>query len=73
MALREMDRRRPFGKEVEGSFRDHGSLIEGHLKSPSKFDEGDVFAVAHGAMYVARSWGVLYCFISNILTFFPLG
>ena len=28
------------------------SLIQGHLKDPSKFGEGDVFAVAHGAMLV---------------------
>jgi hypothetical protein len=62
MALGEMDRRRPFGKEVRdlSVITDRKdllqSLIEGHLKSPSKFGEGDVFAVAHGAMYVARSW-----------------
>lgn len=55
MALAEMERRRPFVKDGGDMTADRKdllqSLIEGHLKSPDKFGEGDVFAVAHGAMY----------------------
>ncbi|TDZ62042.1 Cytochrome P450 monooxygenase [Colletotrichum trifolii] len=58
IALSEMERRRPFDKEREGQLRnDDGrqdllaSLIKGHLKDPEKFSEGDVFAVAHGAIF----------------------
>ena len=57
MALAEMEKRRPFQKdggkaEMNNDRKDLlQSLIEGHLKSPDKFGEGDVFAVAHGAMY----------------------
>lgn len=55
MALQEMDQRRPFKSVVDEKFEPDrkdllGSLIEGHLKTPEKFGEGDVFAVAHGAM-----------------------
>ena len=56
MALAEMDKRRPFEKHakdpaVKTDRKDLlQSLIEGHLKTPDKFGEGDVFAVAHGAM-----------------------
>jgi cytochrome P450 len=56
LALAEMDRRKPFEKYRgnTGTSIDRKdllqSLIEGHLKSPDKFAEGDVFAVAHGAM-----------------------
>jgi hypothetical protein len=53
MALAEMEKRRPFGDSKEEP-RDRKdllqSLIEGHVKNPDKFGEGDVFAVAHGAM-----------------------
>ncbi len=57
MALEELGRRKPFDKESEGRWRGGdgrqdllASLIKGHLKDPEKFREGDVFAVAHGAM-----------------------
>jgi len=57
MALEELGRRRPFDKESEGKWRGGdgrqdllASLIKGHLKDPQRFGEGDVFAVAHGAM-----------------------
>lgn len=57
MALEELGRRKPFDKESEGKWRGGdgrqdllASLIKGHLKDPEKFGEGDVFAVAHGAM-----------------------
>lgn len=60
MALEEMANRRPFDKENAGLLRSGdgrrdlmASLIQGHLKNPERFGEGDVFAVAHGAMYVA--------------------
>jgi hypothetical protein len=59
MALEEMAHRRPFDKENAGLARSGdgrrdlmASLIQGHLKDPDRFGEGDVFAVAHGAMYV---------------------
>ncbi|POS81531.1 pisatin demethylase [Diaporthe helianthi] len=58
MALEELERRKPFDKESEGKWRGGdgrqdllASLIKGHLKDPSKFSEGDVFAVAHGAIF----------------------
>jgi hypothetical protein len=57
MALEEMGQRRPFTKETAGLLRSGdgrqdlmASLIQGHLKDPERFGEGDVFAVAHGAM-----------------------
>lgn len=56
MALAEMDKRKPFQKDGGNSEMNSDrkdllqSLIEGHLKNPDKFGEGDVFAVAHGAM-----------------------
>lgn len=58
LAVAEMEGRRPFG-EVEGAEKKEAgdgrrdlldSLIRGHLKDPQAFSEGDVFAVAHGAM-----------------------
>ncbi|KAL1900637.1 hypothetical protein Sste5346_002362 [Sporothrix stenoceras] len=58
MALEELGRRKPFDKESEGKWRGGdgrqdllASLIKGHLKDPEKFAEGDVFAVAHGAIF----------------------
>ncbi|PKS10948.1 hypothetical protein jhhlp_002707 [Lomentospora prolificans] len=57
LALAEMDRRQPFTKDNMGKNRVGdgrqdllASLIQGHLKDPSKFSVGDVFAVAHGAI-----------------------
>lgn len=58
IALEELAKRKPFRKgDVEsgdGTGDDRrdllGSLIKGHLKDGSGFSEGDVFAVAHGAM-----------------------
>jgi hypothetical protein len=57
MALEEMARRQPFDKDNAGLLRTGdgrqdlmASLIQGHLKDPERFREGDVFAVAHGAM-----------------------
>ncbi len=57
IALDEMSKRRPFESEKEGKGGSSdgredllASLIKGHLKDPAKFGEGDVFAVAHGAM-----------------------
>ncbi|ORY72116.1 cytochrome P450 [Pseudomassariella vexata] len=58
IAREEMAKRRPFaaekeGKGVSGDGREDllASLIKGHLKDPSRFGEGDVFAVAHGAIF----------------------
>ncbi|OHE90885.1 benzoate 4-monooxygenase cytochrome P450 [Colletotrichum orchidophilum] len=58
IALSELERRRPFDKESEGKLRnDDGrkdllsSLIKGHLKDTEQFTEGDIFAVAHGAIF----------------------
>ena len=57
MALEELERRKPFDKETDGRWRAGdgrqdllASLIKGHMKDPEKFGEGDVFAIAHGAM-----------------------
>ncbi|KAK8004078.1 Tyrosine-protein phosphatase non-receptor type 6 [Apiospora arundinis] len=60
IALEEMAKRRPFGGEKglegggaggEGRRDLLASLIKGHLKEGSNFAEGDVFAVAHGAIF----------------------
>ncbi|KAK4041617.1 cytochrome P450 [Parachaetomium inaequale] len=58
MALEEMARRQPFDKDNGGLLRSGdgrqdlmASLIQGHLKDPQRFGEGDVFAVAHGAIF----------------------
>ncbi|KAK4460566.1 Pisatin demethylase [Cladorrhinum samala] len=58
MALEEMKRRMPFDKDSAGLLRTGdgrqdlmASLIQGHLKDPQRFGEGDVFAVAHGAIF----------------------
>ena len=57
IALAELARRKPFTKDTDGQLKTGdgrqdllASLIKGHLKDPEKFSEGDVFAVAHGAM-----------------------
>jgi len=57
LALSELARRKPFDKDSMGRWRAGdgrqdllASLIQGHLKDPERFSEGDVFAVAHGAM-----------------------
>lgn len=58
MALEEMAKRQPFDKDNAGLLRTGdgrrdlmASLIQGHLKDPERFREGDVFAVAHGAIF----------------------
>lgn len=56
IASEELGRRKPFKAEEEKSGGDGrrdllGSLIKGHLKEGSGFGEGDVFAVAHGAIF----------------------
>ncbi|KAI0546695.1 cytochrome P450 [Xylaria curta] len=58
IAKEEMAKRRPFeiereGKGAGGDGREDlmASLIKGHLKDPQKFREGDIFAVAHGAIF----------------------
>ncbi|KAI1323675.1 cytochrome P450 [Xylariaceae sp. FL0255] len=65
IALEEMGKRRPFEKgawsEGAGEVKGVGGgderedllagLIRGHLKDPEKFGEGDIFAVAHGAIF----------------------
>ncbi|KAI0201182.1 cytochrome P450 [Astrocystis sublimbata] len=58
IAKEEMAKRRPFDVEREGKGAGSdgredlmASLIKGHLKDPQKFHEGDIFAVAHGAIF----------------------
>ncbi|KAK0726559.1 cytochrome P450 [Apiosordaria backusii] len=61
MALEEMGRRQPFdkdrggglrgGAEVDGRRDLMASLIQGHLRDKERFGKGDVFAVAHGAIF----------------------
>lgn len=58
LALQQLAKRKPFNKESEGKDRVAdgrqdllSSLIKGHLKDPDMFSEGDVFAVAHGAIF----------------------
>ncbi|KAH9909692.1 cytochrome P450 [Xylariomycetidae sp. FL2044] len=58
IAREEMRKRMPFeiekeGKSMGGDGREDlmSSLIRGHLKDKEKFHEGDIFAVAHGAIF----------------------
>ncbi|KAK9781184.1 putative Cytochrome P450 [Seiridium cardinale] len=56
IASEEMSKRKPFTDESQKASGDDrrdllGSLIKGHLKEGSAFGEGDVFAVAHGAIF----------------------
>ncbi|KAI1099575.1 cytochrome P450 [Jackrogersella minutella] len=58
IARDEMRKRQPFeeerdGKGAGGDGREDllSSLIKGHLKDKVKFHEGDIFAVAHGAIF----------------------
>ncbi|KAI1414440.1 cytochrome P450 [Hypoxylon sp. FL1857] len=58
IAREEMQKRRPFDKERDGKGAGGdgredllSSLIRGHLKDKEKFHEGDIFAVAHGAIF----------------------
>ncbi|ROW17750.1 hypothetical protein VPNG_00689 [Cytospora leucostoma] len=58
LALDELSRRKPFDKESEGKWKGGdgrrdllASLIRSHLEDPGRFSEGDVFAVAHGAIF----------------------
>ncbi|KAI1165153.1 cytochrome P450 [Nemania serpens] len=58
IAREEMAKRRPFeiereGRGAGGDGREDlmASLIKGHLKDPAKFQEEDIFAVAHGAIF----------------------
>ncbi|KAI2613415.1 cytochrome P450 [Hypoxylon sp. NC1633] len=58
IAREEMKKRRPFeverdGKGASSDGREDllSSLIKGHLKDKTKFHEGDIFAVAHGAIF----------------------
>ncbi|KAI0418341.1 cytochrome P450 [Xylaria grammica] len=58
IAKEEMAKRRPFAIEREGKGAGSdgredlmASLIKGHLKDPQRFHEGDIFAVAHGAIF----------------------
>ncbi|CAJ2506520.1 Uu.00g006500.m01.CDS01 [Anthostomella pinea] len=58
IAKEEMNKRRPFEVEREGKGANSdgredllASLIKGHLKDRERFHEGDVFSVAHGAIF----------------------
>ena len=50
MAVEEMDKRKKMGKEEVGRKDLLAALFAAHDKAPEHFKEGDVFAVAHGAM-----------------------
>ena len=52
-ALTEMNKRKPFASDKARANQKNdlmGMLIKGHEQHPEKFGEGDIFAVAHGAM-----------------------
>lgn len=51
IALSEMEKRRPFDADKEQKGDLLGMLIKGHEKDRDRFREGDVFAVAHGAIF----------------------
>ncbi|KAI1340755.1 cytochrome P450 [Xylariaceae sp. FL0016] len=77
IAKEEMKKRRPFevereGKGASGDGREDlmASLIKGHLKDPQKFHEGDIFAVAHGAIFAGSdsTASTMQSFFWHILT-----
>ena len=53
MAIEEMEKRKKIGKELDRKDL-LSQLFAAHDKAPDAFREGDVFAVAHGAMYDSR-------------------
>lgn len=69
IALSEMEKRRPFnaGKEQKGDLL--GMLIKGHERDPDRFGEGDVFAVAHGAIFAGSdsTASTMQSFFSEVL------
>jgi hypothetical protein len=51
MTLKTLEEKKPFGKNAVTDSNDPlQSLIDCYLKDAEKFSEGDIFAVAHGAM-----------------------
>ncbi|KXX79735.1 Pisatin demethylase [Madurella mycetomatis] len=81
MALEEMARRQPFDKDSAGLLRTGdgrqdlmASLIQGHLKDPERFREGDVFAVAHGAIFAGSdsTASTMQSFFWHILDSIPV-
>lgn len=52
MALEEMAKRKKLGANQIDRIDLLGSLMTANEKAPDVFGEGDVFAIAHGAMFV---------------------
>lgn len=52
MALEEMAKRKKSGANQIDRIDLLGSLMTANEKAPDVFEEGDVFAIAHGAMFV---------------------
>lgn len=50
MALEELERRKKSGEKVTDRKDLLSQLMAANEKTPEKFKEGDVFAIAHGAM-----------------------
>ncbi|OTB01706.1 hypothetical protein M426DRAFT_63551 [Hypoxylon sp. CI-4A] len=78
IAREEMLKRQPFevdrdGKGASGDGREDllSSLIRGHLKDKVKFHEGDIFAVAHGAIFAGSdsTASTMQSFFYQVLSF----
>lgn len=69
IALSEMEKRRPFDVEKEQKSDLLGMLIKGHEKDRDRFGEGDVFAVAHGAIFAGSdsTASTMQSFFSEVL------
>jgi len=69
MALAEMDKRKPFAADKEQKGDLMGMLIRGHERDPERFREGDVFAVAHGAIFAGSdsTASTMQSFFSEVL------
>jgi hypothetical protein len=50
MALEEMEKRKKYGEKVVDRKDLLSQLMAANEKAPETFKEGDVFAIAHGAM-----------------------
>lgn len=69
IALAEMEKRKPYDKGKEQKSDLMGMLIRGHMRDPGRFGEGDVFAVAHGAIFAGSdsTASTMQSFFSEVL------
>jgi len=69
IALAEMAKRKPFAADKDQKHDLMGMLIRGHERDPERFGEGDIFAVAHGAIFAGSdsTASTMQSFFSEVL------